>query len=607
MRCSHAMPFGAEVREDGVRFRLWAPAARSVEVVLGGERSHAIAMSALEDGWHETVTADAEAGTRYRFRIDGRHEVPDPASRSQPDDVHGASVVVDPGSYRWRHHAWRGRPWHEAVLYELHVGAFSPEGSFDGVRRRLDHLVELGVTAIELMPIADFPGRRGWGYDGVLPFAPDATYGTPDDLKRLVDDAHARGLMMFLDVVYNHFGPDGNYLHLYAPEFFTDRFVTPWGAAIDFSRREVRDFAINNALYWLQEYRFDGLRLDAVHAILDDEVPHVLDELAQTVRGGVGAERHVHLVLENEHNEAHHLERDGAARPRAFTAQWNDDIHHACHVLATGERVSYYADFAHRPLEHLARCLSEGFAYQGEPFRHRGGAPRGTPSAHLPPTAFVSFLQNHDQIGNRAFGERLVALSEERVLRALAAVVLLAPSPPLLFMGEEWGASEPFLFFCDFHDQLADAVREGRRKEFAGFPEFQDEGVRSTIPDPNAETTFLRSRLDWERISERAHAAWLGHYRELLALRRREIVPRIPRLQAGSARASRYGDGGLDVHWSLDDGSELWLRANLADVRTDEVPEGPTERPFYASDEDLVASLQRRELPAWSVAWHLTP
>jgi maltooligosyltrehalose trehalohydrolase len=605
VRFAHAMPFGAELREDGVRFRLWAPAARRVDLLLRG--GPAVDMAAVGDGWFETTTDEAAAGTRYAYRIDGGRAVPDPASRAQPDDVHDPSAVIDPQGYRWRQGAWRGRPWYEAVVYELHVGTFSPEGSFDGVRARLDHLVDLGVTAIELMPIAAFPGRRNWGYDGVLPFAPDATCGTPDDLKRLVDAAHERGLMMILDVVYNHFGPEGNYLHLYAPQFFDDRVETPWGAAIDYSRREVRDFAVHNALYWLQEYRFDGLRLDAVHAIVDDSDTHLLDELAERVRRDVGADRHVHLILENEHNDAHRLERSGDARPVAYTAQWNDDVHHACHVLATGERAGYYAGYAERPLEHLARCLSEGFAYQGEPYGPRGGEPRGTPSARLPPTAFVAFLQNHDQIGNRAFGERLTLLSEPRALEALSAIVLLAPHVPMLFMGEEWGAREPFSFFCDFHDELADAVHEGRRREFAHFPEFVSDEARAAIPDPNAEETFLRSRLDWERTGEGEHADALDRHRELLALRRREIVPLIERVRPGAARAELHGPGGLSLRWPLDDGSELWLRANLSAERCDRVPEGPTERLLYAHGDGVGAALGRGELPPWSVAWTVAP
>jgi maltooligosyltrehalose trehalohydrolase len=598
----HAMPFGAEVRDEGVRFRLWAPAARQVEVLLEDGRPRARPMSDVGDGWFEAVVEAAVAGTPYRFRIDGEAVVPDPASRAQVDDVHGPSLVVDPRNHAWRHDGWRGRPWHEAVVYELHVGTFSPEGSFEGVRRRLDHLVDLGITAIELMPVADFPGRRGWGYDGVLPFAPDATYGTPDDLKRLVDAAHGRGLMMILDVVYNHFGPEGNHLHRYAPQWFTDRVRTPWGEAIDFSRREVRDFAIHNALYWTYEFRFDGLRLDAVHAIHDDGPTHVLDELAERVRRHVEPERFVHLVLENERNEARYLERAAGGEPRTYTAQWNDDVHHALHVLATEERSGYYAGYADRPLDHLARCLTEGFARQGD-LPGEGAVSAGTPSAHLPPSAFVSFLQNHDQVGNRAFGERLVELSEPRALRALSAVLLLAPQPPMLFMGEEWGADEPFLYFCDFHDELADAVREGRRLEFASFPAFRDEETRASIPDPNDEKTFRRSRLDWSWLGEPEHAAWLVHHRTLLEIRHREIVPRVPHVTPGAARAASFGTRGLDVRWPLDDGSTLWLRANLSDAPCDEATPWPSARWLYPSE----VGLESGPLPPWSVVWGVAP
>lgn len=600
---AHAMPFGAEMQESGVRFRLWAPAARSVEVLLEGNAPYTIAMSALGEGWFEAVTEEAASGSLYRYRIDDDRLVPDPASRYQPVDVHGPSMVVDPTRYVWVHDAWHGRPWHEAAIYELHVGTFTREGTFDGVRSRLDHLVDLGVTVLELMPIADFPGARNWGYDGVLPFAPDSVYGAPDDLKRLVDAAHGRGLMMFLDVVYNHFGPDGNYLPAYAPHFFTDRLQTPWGAAIDFTRREVRDFVIHNALYWLEEYRFDGLRFDAVHAIMDDSAPHILEELAETVRRHFGEGRQIHLVLENEHNEARYLERSEDSRPRFYTAQWNDDIHHALHVLATGERVAYYEDFADRPLDHLARCLAEGFAYQGEAFRHRGGRPRGAPSAHLPASAFVSFIQNHDQVGNRAFGERISTLSDPCVLRALLAVFLLAPSPPLLFMGEEWGAVEPFLFFCDFHETLADAVREGRRKEFARFPEFQDERARERIPDPNAETTFLNCRLDWDRVETAPHAAWLQEYRALLGLRRRMIVPRLADLRGCAGRARRFGASGLDVRWRLGDGSELAVLANLANTDIAGGIGTPDGELIHVTAEEVAAAIREGRLPAWSAAW----
>ena len=556
----HTMPFGAEPGPDGTRFRLWAPGAQRVELGLvdgGSTRWRRLARTL--DGWHEALHARAPAGTRYRYRIDDELEVPDPASRYNPGDVHGDSEVVDPRSFSWSDGDWRGRPWHEAVIYELHVGTFTPEGTFGGVEQRLDHLVELGVTALELMPLADFPGGRNWGYDGVLPFAPDARYGTPDDLKSLVAAAHARGLMVLVDVVYNHFGPEGNYLPRIAPAFFTDRHRTPWGAGLNFDGRDahvVRDFFVHNALYWLEEFHVDGLRLDAVHAILDDSDPDFLTELARAVHAGPGRDRHVHLVLENDRNESRRLARDAARRPLLYTAQWNDDLHHVVHHLLTGETAGYYADYADDALARLGRCIAEGFAYQADPSRLRNGEVRGEPSGHLPPEAFVNFLQNHDQVGNRAFGERLHALASPDALRGALAAVLLAPSPPLLFMGEEFGALTPFVFFCDFGGDLAQAVREGRRAEFAGFAPFHDEAAAASIPDPVDARTFEQSRLDWDAARRPPHDAWLSFYRRLLGLRTTSIVPLVPHIVPGTASHAVH-DGALTVRWPLDDGRAL--------------------------------------------------
>lgn len=595
---------GPTLTADGVRFRLWAPAAKRVDLVLDDASSaNARQMTAAVGGWFELLVDDAQAGSRYRYLIDNELHVPDPASRFQPDDVHGASVVVDPKSFAWSNPDWTGRQWHETVLYELHVGTFTPEGTFEGVRKKLDYLASLGVTAVELMPVADFSGQRSWGYDGVLPFAPDSVYGTPDDLRRLVDEAHGRGLMMFLDVVYNHFGPDGNLLHRYAPQFFTRDADTPWGEAIDYSRREVRDFAIENALHWLRDFRFDGLRLDAVHAIHDMSPRHILEELAETVRAEL-PHRHIHLVLENEDNSAHYLRRDGEGRAAAYVAQWNDDIHHACHVLATGEDEAYYRDFIDRPLEQLRRCLAEGFAYQSEQSGFRGAA-RGEQSSHLPATAFVAFLQNHDQVGNRAFGERLGELADQRAVAALTEIILLAPSPPMLFMGEEWGAPEPFLFFCDFPDELAAAVRDGRRQEFAEFAAFRDRETLERIPDPNALDTLERSRLDWQRVDEEPHASLLKLHRELLGLRRREIVPRLTRMKRNAVRSECFGHRALTVTWQLDDGSALTLAANTSPTETAHfvVPTGA--RLLYAST-GASDSATDGELPDWSTAWFIT-
>ncbi|MEO8280504.1 MAG: malto-oligosyltrehalose trehalohydrolase, partial [Ideonella sp.] len=544
---------------------------------------------------------NAAEKTRYAYRIDGELQVPDPASRFNPQDVTGASCLIDPLSFRWPTQPWTGRPWHEAVIYELHVGCFTPTGTFAAVIDRLDDLLALGVTAIELMPVADFPGRRGWGYDGVLPFAPDASYGTPDDLKRLVVAAHQRGLMVLLDVVYNHFGPEGNYLHAYAPAFFNAKLPTPWGAAINFDADQsatVRSFFIHNALYWLEEFQFDGLRLDAVHAMHDRSAMHFIDELAQAVRDGPGSQRHVHLILENDHNDAARLERSSDASTPLSTAQWNDDVHHAVHVLATGETDGYYVDYADAPVRHFGRALAEGFAYQGDPSPFRDGELRGSRSAHLPPLAFINSTQTHDQIGNRAFGERICALATEAkredALRALLACVLLAPSPPMLFMGEEYAAATPFQYFCDFDGELAQAVTNGRRAEFGKFARFADPKVRDHIPDPNAESTFLASKLDWSERTREPHASWLALYSTLLKLRATQLMPWLAGARSGQWQV--YEGGKLGIVWPLDGGRRWHLLANLSDQCNSAGPRTMPGTPVYRSHPSA------DQLPAWSVA-----
>lgn len=545
---SYRYSFGAALlAPDRTRFRLWAPGISEAAVAIEG--GAAIAMARLPDGWFE-AEVDCGAGTRYRYRIEGGMAVPDPASRAQAGDVHDASIVCDPAAYRWQNTQWRGRPWHETILYELHVGVL---GGFSGVMQHLPALAGLGITAIELMPVADFPGRRNWGYDGVLPYAPDAAYGTPDELKALIDAAHGLGMMVFLDVVYNHFGPDGNYLGAYAPAFFREDLHTPWGNAIDFRQRTVRDFFTENALYWLDEYRFDGLRLDAVHAIAEKDW---LVEMAQRLRAAMPPQRHVHLVLENDDNCASLLER---APGRLFDAQWNDDLHHALHVLLTGESEGYYAAYTGQAEEKLARGLAEGFIFQGEAPLYPGGHLRGEPSAHLPPTAFVFFLQNHDQVGNRAFGERLSTLANPAALRAATALLLLSPQIPLLFMGEEYGATQPFLYFTShLTADLASAVREGRRNEFARFPSFSDPARRQDIPDPNAEQSFLDSMPGLETADAGGRDGWIG---ALLRIRREHIVVRLDGARAIGATV--LGAGAVEARWRMGDGAVLAIAVNL--------------------------------------------
>jgi len=521
------------------RFALWAPDARSVSVIL--EQQPAIALLPDEDGWYAGI-GPARPSSNYHFLVDGKLQVADPASRYQPEGVHGPSQVVDIASYAWQH-SWQGRPWHEAVIQELHVGVL---GGYEGVASHLPRLAATGITAIELMPVGQFPGDRNWGYDGVLPFATQHSYGSPQQLCSLIDQAHGHGLMVMLDVVYNHFGPDGNFLHQYASPFFREDRQTPWGAAIDFRRPQVREYFIQNALMWLCDYRFDGLRLDAVHAI---DQPDFLIELAQRVRAAVEPGRQVWLVLENEHNQAFLLEQ-------GFDAQWNDDGHNALHVLLTGETEGYYEDYRDKPIDKLARCLGEGFVFQGDINRH--GQPRGEPSGHLSPSAFVLFLQNHDQIGNRALGERLTRLCPPAALRAATGLLLLSPMIPLLFMADDDGSRAPFLFFTDFHDELADAVREGRRGEFAHFAAFADPEQRQRIPDPNARSTFDTSRPDGHDVL----AGWHGLYQQLLAVRRTQLVPRLPGTRALGAEV--LGDKALSASWRLGDGSTLRIDLNLA-------------------------------------------
>jgi len=577
--------FGARLTSEGTTFRLWAPAAQRVDLLLEQQRHP---LTSCKHGWFETDVPDAKAGTRYKFRIDDEIDVPDPASAFQPDDVFGPSEVIDPANYAWRARDWRGRPWHETVLLEAHVGTFTQDGTYRAMIDKLDHLVETGITALELLPLADFAGSRNWGYDGVLWYAPDSAYGRPEDLKLLVDEAHLRGLMVFLDVVYNHFGPEGNYLGRYAPSFFTDA-QTPWGSAIDYRVPQVRAFAIENALYWLDEYRFDGLRLDAVHAIAElGEIP-MLNDLSLAA-GQLAAEtgRHIHLVLENDDNRVSLLDPTQDPPRGKYHAQWNDDYHHAWHVKLTAEKQGYYRDYQRAPLSDIARALCSGFVYQGEASEHRGGQLRGEASGSLPPTAFVNFLQNHDQIGNRAFGDRLESHAKPAAIEAGLAITLLAPAIPMLFMGEEWGSKVPFPFFCDFKGGLADAVRKGRRDEYAwAYATYGDD-----VPDPLSEATFRSAKLDWETTGGNDRLALV---RELLAIRWRHIMPRLAGARFGEARVA--DDGTLNANWHLGADARLLLMANLSD-RTIVAPSGNIEgTTIWGKPGDAMRP--------WSVIWRL--
>jgi maltooligosyltrehalose trehalohydrolase len=563
------MRWGPSPDGAATRFRLWAPDRDAVTLEIDGGDDVPLAKDG--DGWF-SGNAPVGAGARYRFRLNGDLAVPDPASRAQDGGVNGWSVVVDPAAYRWRSDDWAGRPWEAIVIEEVHVGLL---GGFRGVIDRLPALVDLGITAVQLMPVNAFGGSRNWGYDGVLPYAPVESYGTPDDLRALVDRAHELGVSVFLDVVYNHFGPDGNYLGEYAKGFFHPEVQTPWGGAVAVDEEPARRFFIDNALMWLEDYRIDGLRFDAVHAIANNGF---LDAMAAEIRERIA--RPVHLILENETNDADRL---AAGR---YDAQWNDDFHNVLHVLLTGEDDAYYADFADRPAERLARCLAEGFIYQGEGSPNHDGEPRGKPSAHLPPTRFVSFLQNHDQIGNRALGERLTLLTTPAKLRAATLLLLLCPQIPLLFMGDSDGSKSPFLFFTDFHDELADAVRDGRREEFAKFAAFADPDQREAIPDPNARDTYDRSRA----VPGPQADEWRALYKRLLAVRHARIVPHLAGATAIGAEVT--GSAAVIARWRLANGERLTIAINLGDAPVDRAMQG-----------DPVAAVGEPGAAASAAAW----
>ncbi|WLB12237.1 malto-oligosyltrehalose trehalohydrolase [Bradyrhizobium elkanii] len=577
--------FGAELTPDGTRFRLWAPAAKRVDLLI--DQPHRLTRDAA--GWYVAEIPGARAGTRYKFRVDDEVDVPDPASAFQPDDVFGPSEVIDHAAFKWRANEWRGRPWHEAVVLEAHVGTFTPEGTYRAMIDKLDHLVATGITALELMPLADFAGKRNWGYDGVLWYAPDSAYGRPDDLKTLIDEAHLRGLMVMLDVVYNHFGPEGNYLGRYAPSFFSDAH-TPWGSAIDYRVPEVRAFAIGSVVSWLRDYRFDGLRFDAVNTIVEAGEISVLHDFSRAA-GKLATEtgRDINLVLENGDNIASLLDATEDPPHGKFRGQWNDDYHHAWHVLLTGETQGYYGDYR-APKQDLARALSSGYIYQGEISDFWGGKARGEPSGALSPTCFINFLQNHDQIGNRPLGDRLLSIARPEAVAAALAVTLIAPTTPMLFMGEEWGATTPFPFFCDFKGDLANAVRAGRRKEFAwAYAKYGDD-----IPDPLADEAVRSAVLDWAALGHDPARARLALVRDLLAVRRQEIMPRL--------RGCRFGDAIvagdlLTAQWQMGDGGTLRLTANLSDR---DIADGPEPKGTA-----IWGGALSSRLPGWAVRWHI--
>jgi len=506
------MGLGASLRDGAATFRVWAPNCRTVDVLVDGGPPQP--MTAGEDGIFELGMKRVRAGARYQYRLDGARYRPDPVSRWQPEGVHGPSVVVDPDDFPWSDQGFRGHALADLVLYELHVGTFTKAGTFEGAIAQLDPLVELGVTAIELMPVAEFPGSRNWGYDGAHLYAPQSTYGGPRGLRRLVDACHARGLSVFLDVVYNHLGPEGNYLAEFGP-YFTDRYKTPWGRAVNFDGPDaagVRRHFVDNARMWVRDFHLDGLRLDAIHSIFDASPRHILSEVAAAVREEAARLGRPGHVMAESHDNDRAIVTPEAAGGLGLDAVWADDFHHALHVRLTGETTGYYVDFADQ--RHLPRALAEGFAFQGEPSGYFG-RPRGTPSADVEGERFVFFTQNHDQVGNRAAGDRLGTIVPFEAAKLAAALLLVAPALPLLFMGEEYGETAPFQFFTSFLDPaLAGAVRTGRAAEFSRFE------WKGTIPDPQAPDTFVRSRLNPTLAGAPRHRGLREFYRAWLTLRR---------------------------------------------------------------------------------------
>jgi maltooligosyltrehalose trehalohydrolase len=543
---------GACPDAGAVTFQVWAPIRQQVELVLrpGLPSSERRSLMRADDGVFTGTFTDVSPGDLYAYVLDGEGPFPDPASRFQPQGVHGPSAIVDPRSFEWSDDTWRGLPLEKAVVYELHVGTFTKAGTFTAAAERLPYLANLGITVVELMPLADFPGSRNWGYDGVSLFAPSRAHGAPDDLRRLVDTAHRLGLAVLLDVVYNHFGPDGAYGTLFSPFYLSTRHRTPWGAAMNLDgegAEHVREFFIENALHWLHEYHFDGLRLDATHGLIDDSPRHFVTELVARVRASL-APRRVLFFLEDERNLAT-IVRPSADGGWGVDAVWADDFHHQVRRLAAGDRDGYYEDFTGTVAD-LATTIRQGWFYRGQ-FSVHHGARRGTDPSGIPLYRMVVCLQNHDQIGNRPFGQRLNHQIEPALFRALSALLLFVPETPLLFMGQEWAASSRFLYFTDHHTDLGRLVTKGRREEFSRFEAFADPVTRARIPDPQASSTFEDSRLVWDERNQPPHAGVLELHRELLRLRRTE-----PALQQWE---------GFEVA-ALDDASLAVMRGNEQDM-----------------------------------------
>jgi maltooligosyltrehalose trehalohydrolase len=572
-----------------IPFRVWAPHAQRVELDVGGDRRP---MTATDYGWWHAELASGANRVDYAFVLDGGEPLPDPRSPWQPRGIHGASRMVDHQAFSWSDQCWKAGPLSAAIIYELHVGTFTPQGTFAGVIDKLDYLVELGITHVELMPVAEFSGSRGWGYDGADLYAPHHAYGEPDELKRLVNACHGRGLAVILDVVYNHLGPAGNYLARFGP-YFTERYATPWGEAINFDGAdsdEVRRFVCDNALMWLRDYHFDGLRLDAVHALIDTSATHLLEQLAcEVIELEAQSGRHLIMIAESDLNDPK-IVRSQEIGGYGIHAQWSDDFHHALHTVLTGERDGYYADFG--SLADLAKAIERVFVHDGSysAFRRRR---HGRPAKGILGHSFLGYLQNHDQVGNRAKGERSSHLLSSGRLKIAAALVLSAPFIPMLFQGEEWAASSPFLYFTNHEDaELGRLVTEGRRREFAAFSAHSDD-----VPDPQALETFERSKLVWDECSRAPHAEMLDWHRRLIRLRHEFAALSDGRLDRVSVT---FDD---QAKWLVMARGPIAVACNLSERRQrTPLSTGKDARILLASEKEIQLNDDSVELPPDSVA-----
>jgi maltooligosyltrehalose trehalohydrolase len=555
---------GAWITPDGTRFRVWSPTAKSIDLIVEPSPvtpASVLALQPADDGYFTGTFQGLPAGTRYRFSIDDRQAFPDPASRHQPEGVHGPSQVVDPSKFLWTDADWTGLNMEDLILYELHVGTFTPQGTFNGVREKLNALKDLGVTAIELMPVADFPGNRNWGYDGVDLFAPARCYGTPDELRHLVNAAHALNIGIFLDVVYNHLGPDGAYLGVFSPHYFSATHKIPWGDALNFDdghSKQVRNFFIENALHWIHEYHIDGLRLDATHTMVDDSPTHILKELVEKVHASSPKEKNILLIAEDDRNQSQLLlpTDEGGYE---LNAVWADDFHHQLRRLLTGDDEGYFQDYS-GTTEDLAQTMRQGWFYTGQYSAFRKHA-RGTSTNGIPLQKFVHSIQNHDQVGNRALGDRLHFALEPDSFRAVSALFLLSPATPLIFMGQEWGAGTPFCYFTDHEKALGKAVTEGRLNEFRHFKAFSEPSAIGSIPDPQNLSTFTNSQLNWQERAQQPHAEVLALYRDLIKLRKTE--PALQKKFNASFQVEALGRNTLALKREVDDKFSLLIVACL--------------------------------------------